>query len=45
MSALKMDGKVIAERIRKEIAGKVAKMSTPIGLGTILVGSDPGSVA
>ncbi len=45
MSALKMDGKVIAERIRKEISGKVAKMSTPIGLGTILVGSDPGSVA
>ena len=45
MSALKMDGKVIAERIRKEIASKVAKLSTPIGLGTILVGSDPGSVA
>jgi methylenetetrahydrofolate dehydrogenase (NADP+)/methenyltetrahydrofolate cyclohydrolase len=45
MSALKMDGKLIAERIRKEIAGKVAKLSTPIGLGTILVGSDPGSVA
>jgi len=45
MSALKMDGKVIAERIRKEIADKVAKLSTPIGLGTILVGSDPGSVA
>jgi len=45
MSALKMDGKVIAERIRKEIAGKVAKLSSPIGLGTILVGSDPGSVA
>jgi methylenetetrahydrofolate dehydrogenase (NADP+)/methenyltetrahydrofolate cyclohydrolase len=45
MSALKMDGKVISERIRKEIAGKVAKLSTPIGLGTILVGSDPGSVA
>jgi methylenetetrahydrofolate dehydrogenase (NADP+)/methenyltetrahydrofolate cyclohydrolase len=40
-----MDGKVIAERIRKEIADKVAKLSTPIGLGTILVGSDPGSVA
>ena len=45
MSALKMDGKFIAERIRKEIAGKVAKLSTPIGLGTILVGSDPGSMA
>lgn len=45
MSALKMDGKVMAERIRKEIAGKVAKLSSPIGLGTILVGSDPGSVA
>jgi methylenetetrahydrofolate dehydrogenase (NADP+)/methenyltetrahydrofolate cyclohydrolase len=45
MSALKMDGKVIAERIRTEIAGKVAKLSSPIGLGTILVGSDPGSVA
>ena len=45
MSALKMDGKVIAEGIRKEIADKVAKLSTPIGLGTILVGSDPGSVA
>ena len=45
MSALKMDGKVIAERIRKEIADNVAKLSTPIGLGTILVGSDPGSVA
>lgn len=45
MSALQLDGKVIAERIRREIAGKVAKLSTPIGLGTILVGSDPGSVA
>jgi len=45
MSALQLDGKVIAERIRKEIAGKVAKLSTPIGLGTILIGSDPGSVA
>jgi methylenetetrahydrofolate dehydrogenase (NADP+)/methenyltetrahydrofolate cyclohydrolase len=45
MSALKMDGKVIAEGIRKDIAGKVAKLSSPIGLGTILVGSDPGSVA
>ena len=45
MSALIMDGKALAERIRADITNKVLKMDKKPALGTILVGSDPGSIA
>jgi methylenetetrahydrofolate dehydrogenase (NADP+)/methenyltetrahydrofolate cyclohydrolase len=40
-----MDGKALAERIKGEIANSVLKMDKKPVLGTILVGSDPGSIA
>ena len=43
MSAKILDGKATAEAIKKELAVKVAAMSTKPGLGTVLVGDDPGS--
>jgi methylenetetrahydrofolate dehydrogenase (NADP+) / methenyltetrahydrofolate cyclohydrolase len=45
MSAVIMDGKALAERIRADITNKVLKMDKKPALGTILVGSDPGSIA
>ena len=46
MSATVLDGKAVAKTIREELAGRVAQLQakgvTP-GLGTILVGDDPGS--
>jgi len=45
MSAVIMDGKALAERIKSEITNKVLKMEKKPALGTILVGSDPGSIA
>ena len=45
MSAVIMDGKAFAERIKAEITNKVLKMDKKPALGTILVGSDPGSIA
>lgn len=45
MSAVIMDGKAIAERIKGEIANQVLNMSKKPALGTILVGGDPGSIA
>jgi len=45
MSAVIMDGKAFAERIKVEITNKVLKMDKKPALGTILVGSDPGSIA
>ena len=45
MSAVIMDGKALAERIKGEIANSVLKMDKKPVLGTILVGSDPGSIA
>ena len=45
MSAVIMDGKTLAERIKGEITNKVLKMDKKPALGTILVGSDPGSIA
>jgi len=45
MSAVIMDGKALAERIRADITNKVLKMDKKPVLGTILVGSDPGSIA
>ena len=45
MSAVIMDGKALAERIKGELANKVLKMDKKPTLGTILVGTDPGSIA
>jgi len=45
MSALILDGKALAERIKGEITNRVLKMDKKPALGTILVGSDPGSIA
>ena len=45
MSAIIMDGKALAQRIKVDIAAAIGKLDKPIGLGTILVGDDPGSVA
>jgi methylenetetrahydrofolate dehydrogenase (NADP+)/methenyltetrahydrofolate cyclohydrolase len=46
MTATILDGKATAAAIREELAGRVAKLTeagrTP-GLGTVLVGDDPGS--
>jgi hypothetical protein len=48
MGATILDGKAAAKAIREELTGRVAKLAgagrTP-GLGTILVGDDPGSQA
>jgi len=43
MSAKILDGKATAAAIKKELAVKVASMSPKPGLGTVLVGDDPGS--
>ena len=43
MSAKILDGKATAAAIKKELAVKVASMSTKPGLGTVLVGDDAGS--
>jgi methylenetetrahydrofolate dehydrogenase (NADP+)/methenyltetrahydrofolate cyclohydrolase len=45
MSAVIMDGKALAERMKGELANKVLKMDKKPTLGTILVGNDPGSIA
>ena len=45
MSVLILDGKALAERIKGELTNKVLKMDKKPALGTILVGSDPGSIA
>jgi methylenetetrahydrofolate dehydrogenase (NADP+) / methenyltetrahydrofolate cyclohydrolase len=38
-----MDGKALAEQVRKEVAGEVAALGSPVGLATVLVGDDPAS--
>lgn len=43
MSALILDGKATAAEIRADIAAAAASLGRPPGLGTILVGDDPGS--
>jgi methylenetetrahydrofolate dehydrogenase (NADP+)/methenyltetrahydrofolate cyclohydrolase len=40
-----MDGKALAQRIKIDIAAAVGKLDKSVGLGTILVGDDPGSAA
>jgi methylenetetrahydrofolate dehydrogenase (NADP+) / methenyltetrahydrofolate cyclohydrolase len=38
-----IDGKAVAARIREQVREEVARMATPPGLATILVGDDPAS--
>ena len=45
MSAQIMDGNAFAKEIRFDLKKQVISLSKPVGLGTILVGEDPGSVA
>ena len=45
MSPKFMDGKAFAKQLRSEIKKQVKDFSKPGGLGTILVGDDPGSIA
>lgn len=45
MSAQILDGKVLAQKIKSEIATQVKSLARQPGLGTILVGDDPGSVS
>ena len=45
MNAIIMDGKALAQRIKVDIAAAIGKLDKSVGLGTILVGDDPGSVA
>ena len=43
MSAIILDGRATATAIKSELREQVSQMSTKPGLGTILVGDDPGS--
>lgn len=43
MSAQILDGKATAKAIKSELAARVATMDSKPGLGTVLVGDDPGS--
>jgi methylenetetrahydrofolate dehydrogenase (NADP+)/methenyltetrahydrofolate cyclohydrolase len=45
MSAQILDGMLLAQRIKSQISDSVKQLAKPPGLGTILVGSDPGSVS
>jgi methylenetetrahydrofolate dehydrogenase (NADP+)/methenyltetrahydrofolate cyclohydrolase len=45
MSAQIMDSKALAQRFKNDIAAAVGKLDKSVGLGTILVGDDPGSAA
>jgi methylenetetrahydrofolate dehydrogenase (NADP+)/methenyltetrahydrofolate cyclohydrolase len=45
MSAMIIDGKKSALALKNQIAGEIKRTNKVLGLGTILVGDDPGSVA
>jgi len=45
MTAKIMDGKAFAKEVRFELKKQISSLSKPVGLGTILVGDDPGSIA
>ncbi len=45
MSAVIMDGKKLAKQTKTDIAARIKQSNKKLGLGTILVGTDPGSVA
>ena len=42
MTAVRMDGKALAARVREEVAREVAELGH-VGLATVLVGDDPAS--
>jgi len=45
MSAVIMDGKALAEKVKSNLLSNLSKSNKQPGLGTILVGDDPGSLA
>jgi methylenetetrahydrofolate dehydrogenase (NADP+)/methenyltetrahydrofolate cyclohydrolase len=45
LSAVILDGRKVAAEIKLELGQQVAKLATKPGLGTVLVGEDPGSVS
>ena len=45
MSAVIMDGKKLAKQTKDDIATQIKQSNKKLGLGTILVGDDPGSLA
>ena len=45
MSAIIIDGKKSALAVKNQIASEIKSTNKVLGLGTILVGDDPGSVA
>jgi methylenetetrahydrofolate dehydrogenase (NADP+)/methenyltetrahydrofolate cyclohydrolase len=45
MSAVIMDGKALAEKVKSNLMANLSKSNKQPGLGTILVGDDPGSLA
>jgi methylenetetrahydrofolate dehydrogenase (NADP+)/methenyltetrahydrofolate cyclohydrolase len=45
LSAVILDGKKTAGLIKNELREQVAKLPSKPGLGTLLVGDDPGSVS
>ena len=45
MSAVIMDGKKLAKQAKDDIATQIKQSNKKLGLGTILVGDDPGSLA
>ena len=45
MSAVIMDGKKLAKHTKDDIAAQIKQSNKKLGLGTILVGDDPGSLA
>ena len=45
MSAVIMDGKALAEKVKSNLVANLSKSNKQPGLGTILVGDDPGSLA
>lgn len=38
-----LDGKAVADRVKEEVAARVAKLGRSVGLATVLVGDDPAS--
>jgi len=45
MSAVIMDGKALAEKVKSNLVANLSKSNKQPGLGTVLVGDDPGSLA
>ena len=45
MSAVIMDGKKLAKQTKDNVAAQIKQSNKKLGLGTILVGDDPGSIA